>query len=235
MECLLMLKLKWVLLSSLIVSSSHAWAAENTTELKTEKDKLSYSIGASIGKNLKKEGTDIDPNLLIQGFKSGLAGEHLLLTDKEWRSVLNSYQTAMLTRAKSTKQQAMEANKKTGDAFMAENKTKKDIVVLPSGVQYKIIKTGDGKKPTDVDTVQVSYRGTLLNGTEFDATEPGHPIDLKISQLIAGWKEALKLMTTGSKWQLFIPPQSAYGERGAGNDIGPNETLIFELELIAIK
>ena len=214
--------------------ANQSWS-EEATELKTEKDKLSYSIGVSIGKNFKKEGTDVDTNLLFKGLKSALAGEHLLLVDKEWRSVLNAYQTEMLLRNKATKQQATEANKKKGDAFMAENKTKEGIVVLPDGIQYKIIKAGSGKKPIDSDSVQVNYHGALIDGTEFDATEPGHPATLKISSLIAGWKEALKLMPTGSSWKIFIPPQYAYGERGIGGDIGPNETLVFDVELLDIK
>ncbi len=108
-------------------------------------------------------------------------------------------------------------------------------MTLPSGVQYKILKAGDGKKPIESDLVEVHYRGTLLDGTEFDGTEAGLPATLKVSALIVGWKEALKLMPAGSKWQIFIPPQFAYGERGVGSDIGPNETLVFELELLAIK
>jgi FKBP-type peptidyl-prolyl cis-trans isomerase FklB len=130
---------------------------------------------------------------------------------------------------------ALEDNKKKGEVFLAENKTKEGVVVLPSGVQYKILKAGNGKKPIDSDVVQVYYRGTLLDGSEFDATEPGQPADLKASSLIAGWKEALRLMPAGSKWQIFVPSQLAYGERGVGSDIGPNETLVFEVELLAVK
>ena len=229
-----MMKLEWIFLCCLIFVTGQA-RSEDASILKTDKDRLSYSMGVSIGKNFKKEGTDVDLNLLMKGMKSALASEHLLMTDKEWRIVLNAYQTEVLQHAKMTKQQAMETNKKKGDAFLAENKAKKDVVVLPSGVQYKILKVGNGPKPDDSSMVQVNYSGKLIDGTEFDATEPGHPANFKLSALISGWKEALKLMPTGSKWQVVIPSQLAYGERGAGSDIEPNSTLVFEVELVAIN
>lgn len=228
------MKSKWIVLCGLVLMVMQA-GAEELAPLKTQKDMLSYGIGVSIGKNLKKEGSDVDMNLLIAGLKSSLAGEHLLLSDKEWRGVLNSYQSEISRHAKESKQQAMEVNKKKGEAFLAANKTKEGVVVLPSGVQYKVIKAGDGSKPVDSSMVEVNYHGALLDGTEFDATEPGHPANFKLSALISGWKEALKLMPAGSKWQIAIPSQLAYGERGIGSDIGPNEALVFEVELVAIK
>ena len=228
------MKSKWIVLCVLVFVSMQA-RAEEAAALKTQKDMLSYGIGVSVGKNLKKEGTDIDLNLLIQGLKSSLAGEHLLMSEKEWRSVLGSYQNELSLRARATRQQAMEVNQKKTEAFLAENKNKEGVVVLPSGVQYKVLKAGEGSKPVDSSMVQVNYRGTLLDGTEFDATEPGHPANFKLSALIAGWKEALKLMPAGSKWQIAIPPRLAYGERGAGSEIGPNETLLFEVELVAVN
>ncbi len=228
------MKSKWIVLCGLVFVVMQA-GAEEAAPLKTQKDMLSYGIGVSIGKNLKKEGTDVDLNLLITGLKSSLAGEHLLMSEKEWRGVLGSYQSEISLRAKATKQQAMEVNQKKTDAFLAENKTNDGVVVLPSGVQYKILKAGDGSKPVDSSMVQVNYRGTLPDGTEFDATAPDHPANLKLSALIAGWKEALKLMPTGSKWQIAIPPQLAYGERGVGSDIGPNQALVFEVELVAVN
>jgi len=229
-----MKKIEWIIVCSLIFATGQA-RSEDSTVLKTDKDRLSYSMGVSIGKNFKKEKTDVDFDLMMKGLKSAMAGEHLLLTDKEWRTVLNSYQTEVLQHAKLTKQQAMETNKKKGDTFLAENKDKKGVVVLPSGVQYKIIKAGNGPKPDDSSMVQVNYSGKLIDGTEFDATEPGHPANFKLSALIPGWKEALKLMPAGSKWQIVVPSQLAYGERGAGADIEPNSTLVFEVELVAIN
>lgn len=217
-----------------IVLAGQTWAAD-MTEIKTEKDKLSYSIGASIGKNLKKDASDVNLDVLIKGMKSAIAGEKLLMSDNDVRQVMASYQNDLRKRSLLTRQEALVANKKKGEDFLAENKTKDGVVALPSGVQYQIIQAGNGKKPLDSDMIEVNYRGSLIDGTTFDATEPDHPATFKLSALIAGWKEALKLMPTGSKWKIFIPSQLAYGERGAGSDIGPNETLIFEVALLAIK
>jgi FKBP-type peptidyl-prolyl cis-trans isomerase FklB len=216
------------------VFAAYAWA-DDAKVITTDKDRLSYSIGASIGKNLKKEGTNVDLEVLIRALKSSMAGEKLAMPEKEMRQVLAAYQTEMRQHAMATKQQAIVENKKKSDAFLAENKTKKGVQTLPSGVQYKVIKKGSGKKPTEADTIEVNYRGTLIDGTEFDATESGHPALLKVSSLIPGWKQAVSNMQAGSKWQIFIPPQLAYGERGVGMDIGPNEVLVFEVELLQIK
>ena len=228
------MKLKWMILCGLVVASSQAWSAEKLS-LKTEKDKLSYSIGASIGKNLKAESTEIDVNVLIKALKASLAGEKLLMEEKDIRQVMIDYQAQMHQHAVAVKQQATIENKKKGDAFLAEYKTKSGVQELPGGVLYKVIKAGDGKKPQETDAVEVYYRGTLINGKQFDATEPGHPATLKIPSLIAGWKQALSAMPAGSKWQIVVPPLLGYGERGAGSDIGPNEVLVFEVELVAIK
>ncbi len=228
------MKLNWLICCSLVVASNQVWSADNTA-LKTDKDKLSYSIGASIGKNLKKESTNIDVNVLIKGLKASLAGEKLVMSDQDIRQVMNDYQTQMRQHAAATKQQAIVENKQKGDAFLAEYKAKEGVQALPSGVLYKVLKEGSGKKPLDSDLVEVYYRGSLINGTEFDATEPGRPATLKASALIAGWKQALSMMPVGSKWHIVIPSQLAYGERGVGADIGPNEVLVFDVELVAIK
>ena len=229
-----MLKCHWILLCGLALGTNQAWAAEKAV-LKTDKDKLSYGIGASIGKNLKNESTDIDLDLLIKGLKTSLAGEKVLLSDKEIHQVMNDYQVQLRQHATAKRQQAIGENKKKGEDFLADYKAQKGVLALPSGVLYKIIKAGSGKKPIESDMIEVNYRGTLVNGTEFDATDPGHPANLKISSLIAGWKQALSEMPAGSKWQIVIPSQLAYGERGVGNDIGPNEALVFDVELVAIK
>ncbi|MEI8028894.1 MAG: FKBP-type peptidyl-prolyl cis-trans isomerase [Comamonadaceae bacterium] len=225
---------KRTMLAALVIASTQTWAADATL-IKTDKDKLSYSIGASIGKNLKNESAEIDLNVMIEGIKAGLAGDKVLLSEKEVREVMNEYQTQMRKRAAAKKQLAQGDNKKKGDAYLAQYKAQKGVLELPNGVLYKIIKEGTGKKPMESDMVEVNYRGTLINGTEFDATEPGRPANLKIPSLIAGWKQALTMMPTGSKWQIAIPSALAYGERGVGADIGPNEVLVFDLELIAIK
>ncbi len=210
-------------------------SAEETTVLKTQKDMLSYGIGVSVAKNFKKQETEVDLELMIKGLKDGLSGAKLLMPEKDLRKVMNMYQSELRQKAVLSKRVAIEENKKKGEAFLAANKAKEGVVSLPSGVQYKILKAGDGRKPMESDLVEVHYRGTLLDGTEFDGTEAGQAATLKVSALIAGWKEALKLMPAGSKWQIFIPPNLAYGERGVGSDIGPNETLVFEVELLAVK
>jgi FKBP-type peptidyl-prolyl cis-trans isomerase FklB len=229
-----MLKQILVLLCGSVFVTSQAWS-EEAPEIKTEKDKLSYSIGASIGKNLKKENTEIDLNLLVKGIKNGLAGERLAIPDKEIRMILGTYQSELRKKMTVSKQQATIENKKKGDAFLADNKSKNGVKVLESGVQYSVLKDGNGKKPSEADTVVVNYRGTLISGDEFDATEAGHPATLKVSSLIAGWKQALTQMPVGSKWKLYIPSQLGYGERGVGSDIGPNEVLVFEVELLSIN
>ncbi len=229
-----MLKKNWILLCGLALVAGQVLAA-GATELKTDKDRLSYSIGSSIGKNLKSEGVDIDLEVLMQGIKGSWAGDKGLMVEKDVRQVMNDYQTQARQRAAAKRQLALQDNKKTGETYLTQYKAQPGVLELPNGVLYKIIKQGSGKKPMESDMVEVNYRGTLTNGTEFDATEPGKPATLKVSALIPGWKQSLSMMPTGSKWQIVIPAVLAYGERGVGTDIGPNEVLAFDLELIAIK
>ncbi len=227
------MKLRIMLICGLLVATNHAFAAE-VKELKTDKEKLSYGIGLSVAKNLKKQSTDFDLEILIQGIRSGISGENALISEKELRKLMNNYQASIRQNAMLTKQQTLIENRNKAEKFLSENKSKPGVVTLESGVQYRVIKEGKGKKPQDSDVVQINYRGSLLDGTEFDDTGD-HIVNLKVSALIAGWKEALKLMPVGSKWQIFIPSNLAYGERGVGVDIGPNELLIFEIELHGIK
>jgi FKBP-type peptidyl-prolyl cis-trans isomerase FklB len=229
-----MLKRYWLAGCAMVFASSLAWSAEKTA-LTTDKDKLSYSIGASIGKNLRNESADVDLDLLIEGLKASLAGDKVLLPEKDIRQVMNDYQTQLRQRSQLKKQQAMSENKKKGDAYLARYKAQSGVLELPGGVLYRVVKEGSGRRPLESDMVEVNYRGALINGAEFDATEPGKPASLKISSLIAGWKQALTMMPTGSKWQIVVPAQLAYGERGVGADIGPNEVLVFDLELVAIR
>ncbi|MGC2167004.1 MAG: FKBP-type peptidyl-prolyl cis-trans isomerase [Gallionella sp.] len=229
-----MIKLNTLLFCVLVgvVGQAHS---EEKLVLTSDKDKLSYGIGVSVGRNLRKQDTDVDMNILIKGIETGLSAEKLLYSEKELRLIMNKYQAEVRQRALLSKRLARDDNRKKGEEFLAENKTKEGVVELPSGVQYRIIKAGTGPKPKDSDIVKVYYRGTLLDGTEFDSTDTDHPVDLKASALIAGWKEALSLMPVGSKWLIFIPSALAYGDRGVGSDIGPNETLVFEVELLGIK
>jgi FKBP-type peptidyl-prolyl cis-trans isomerase FklB len=208
--------------------------------LDTEKDKVSYAIGMNIGKglsqNLKQSGVEVDSDILLRALKDALSGGKLLLTDQEVQATLTALQTEVREKIALQQQQLAETNKKEGDAFLAANKTKEGVVALPSGLQYKVLQEGSGPKPAATDTVVVNYRGTLLNGTEFDSSyKRGQPTPFAVGQIIKGWSEALQLMPVGSKWQLFIPSDLAYGARGAGRDIGPNSTLVFEVELVSIQ
>jgi FKBP-type peptidyl-prolyl cis-trans isomerase FklB len=234
MESKDMLKKSWFLLGGLILVTGQVVAA-GATELKSDKDKLSYSIGSSIGKNFKGDGTEVDTNLLLEGLRSSLAGEKSLLPEKEVRQIMNDYQTKLRQAAAAKRQQAISDNKKKGDVFLADYKAQAGVVAAPNGLLYKIVKEGSGKKPLESDMVEVNYRGALINGTEFDATEPGKPATLKVAALIPGWKQALSMMPIGSKWHIVVPPVLGYGERGVGSDIGPNEVLVFDLELVGIK
>jgi len=206
--------------------------AQETMVLKNQKDKVSYIIGMDIGNNLKKQSIDVDPNILAKGLKDSLTNGKPLLTEKEIQETKAAFQKEMMAK----KEEVAKQNKKDGETFLAENKKKEGVKTLPSGLQYKVIKEGAGKKPKSTDTVMVHYRGTLINGTEFDSSyKRGQAVTFQVSGVIPGWTEALQLMEEGAKWQLFIPSNLAYGERGAGGVIGPNATLIFEVELVSIQ
>src|SRR6267378_1691814 len=202
---------------------------------KTQKEKFSYALGMNLGMSLKKQSVEVDPVILSQGLKAALAGGKALLSPEEAQATLMEVQNDLRKKQQEKMQVAGEANKKDGAAFLASNKTKEGVVTLPSGMQYKILKEGTGPKPTATDSVVCNYRGTLINGTEFDSSyKRGQPATFPVVGVIKGWTEALQLMPVGSKWQLYIPSSLAYAERGAGGDIGPNATLIFEVELMSI-
>jgi FKBP-type peptidyl-prolyl cis-trans isomerase FklB len=225
------MKLKMIVILGFLFFVSQVQAQE-TLVLKNQKDKVSYIIGMDIGNNLKKQLVDVDLNILAKGLKDALTGAKSLLTEKEIQETMTAFQKEMMAK----KEEVAKQNKKDGEAFLAENKKKEGVKTLPSGLQYKVIKTGTGKKPKSTDTVTVHYRGTLINGTEFDSSyKRGQTVSFPVSGVIPGWTEALQLMEEGAKWQLFIPSNLAYGEKGAGNVIGPNATLIFEIELVSIQ
>lgn len=205
--------------------------------LKTQKEKGSYALGMKIGGDLKKQGVNaaVDPAIAARGFKDALAGSKPLLTEDEERAALMQLQTEVREKQQAKAHEEGAVARKEGDAFLAANKGKEGVVTLPSGLEYKILTEGKGPKPTANDTVSCNYRGTLLNGKEFDSSyKRGRPETFPVGGVIKGWTEALQLMPVGSKWQLFIPSDLAYGDRGAGGDIGPGETLIFEVELLSI-
>jgi len=227
------MKIRWmagVVLSLLAIS-----VRAQQTAPESQADKTSYAIGAQIAAGIKSQGIDVNPAMVAQGVRDALAGAKLLMTDEEIAAVMTTLQQQMKQKQQGALAAMLEKNKKDGDAFLAENAKKEGVVTLPSGLQYKIITAGEGKKPTDGDTVVCHYRGTLLNGKEFDSSYGGDPATFGVKDVIPGFREAIKLMPVGSKWQLFIPASLAYGERGAGNAIEPNTTLIFEIELLSIK
>ncbi len=204
--------------------------------LKTQKEKFSYAIGMKMGANFKKQSVPVDANILARGVKDALAGTKTLLTDEEAQAAIMEVQKEMQGKMQEKNKEAADVNKKTGEAFLAANKGKEGVVALPSGLQYKIEKAGTGPKPTATDSVVCNYRGTLIDGKEFDSSyKRGQPATFPVTGVIKGWTEALQLMPVGSKWQLFIPSDLAYGERGAGADIGPGATLVFEVELMSIE
>ena len=218
---------------------TQAQAQETKPVLETEMDRVSYSIGVQLAEMLKRQQVEPRVDALVQGIKDVLTTQTLALTEQERQDVMQKFSETMTKKMQAKQQQMMEErtkaaepNKKKGEAFLAENKAKEGVVALESGLQYKILTEGKGKKPSDNDTVVVNYRGTLINGKEFDK---GEKAQFPVGGVVPGFSEALKLMPVGSKWQIFIPSDLAYGENGAGEDIGPNETLIFELELLEIK
>ncbi len=218
------MKLRMIVILGIVFLASQVNAQEKPA-LKNQKEKVSYIIGMDIGSNLKKQSVDVDANSVAKGIQDALSGAKPLLTKEEIQETMTAFQKEMA-----------EKQKKRGEAFLSENKKKEGVKTLPSGLQYKVIKAGTGKKPKLNDTVTVNYRGTLIDGTEFDSSlRRGQPATFPVSGVIPGWTEAMQLMAEGAKWQLFIPPNLAYGERGAGGLIGPNATLIFEVELISVQ
>jgi FKBP-type peptidyl-prolyl cis-trans isomerase FklB len=204
--------------------------------LKTPKDKASYAIGMNIGKGLHKDSVDVDPAILLRGLKDGMAGGKTLLTDDEAKTAMVAIQADLRKKQEAKMAIAGDANKKEGDEFLAQNKTKEGVVTLPSGLQYKILKEGTGPKPSASDSVVCNYKGTLIDNTEFDSSyKRGQPATFPVGQVIKGWTEVLQLMPVGSKWQVFVPSDLAYGPRAPGGTIGPNATLIFEIELLSIQ
>ncbi len=210
--------------------------AGDAPALKSDKEKEAYAVGVDLARNLRRQGIDINAAAMAKGMLDELSGSQLMMSETELRTALTSFQTDVKQKRARLVNLVAAENKKAADSFLAANKTKEGVITLPSGLQYKVIKQGEGIKPAATDTVEVHYRGTLLDGTEFDSSfSRGKPGTFKVNIVIAGWREALQLMPAGSKWQIFVPPQLAYGETGNGRNIGPNAALIFEVELIAVN
>lgn len=218
-------------------SSSTASKSAAPVALTTQKQKNSYALGMSIGMGFQKQGIDksIDTSLVVRGFRDSIGGAKTAMTEDEMKAALQQLRTEVMSAQEAKAKEAGATNRKEGETFLAENKSKEGVKALPDGLQYKVLTEGNGPKPASTDTVTVNYRGTLINGKEFDSSyKRGQPASFPVTGVIKGWTEALQLMPVGSKWQLFIPADLAYGDRGAGADIGPGDTLIFEVELISI-
>jgi FKBP-type peptidyl-prolyl cis-trans isomerase len=211
-------------------------AAEKAPVFANDKDKLSYTFGQNIGKSFKQQDIDVNVEVFVKGIEDAQAGRNPLISQQEMGQIMMNFQKDRMAKMATKHKEQAEKNLKDGEAFLAENKKKEGVITLPSGLQYKIINSGTGKTPKETDKVSTNYRGTLIDGTEFDSSyQRGEPTSFPVNGVIKGWTEALQLMKEGDKWQLFVPANLAYGERGAGGKIGPNATLIFEIELLKVE
>lgn len=213
-------------------SNSSQTAPPASGALDSDRARYSYTIGYQIGSSLQQRLEDIDAETLAQGVREALSGTEAQLKPEEMQAALETYQQMQTKKAEDRKQAAAAE----GTAFLEANRDKEGVTETESGLQYQVIESGSGKQPKAEDTVEVHYRGTLLDGTEFDSSySRGESTTLPVSGVIPGWQEALQLMKEGGKWKIFVPPKLAYGEQGAGDVIGPNETLVFEIELLSVK
>lgn len=227
---------KIAVISGLAFCLTTALAADDQPALQDQRDKVSYGIGMNIGNTLKMQGADVDVNLIARGIKDQMAGGETLLTAQEAQEALRAWQMEMRNKHMQKQKVEGEENKKKGEAFLAENAKKEGVKTLPSGLQYQVLASGTGPTPKSNDVVRAHYRGTLIDGTEFDSSYTrGQPFVTAANRVIRGWTEALTHMKVGDKWKLFIPPDLAYGEHGMPPKIGPSQVLIFELELLGIE
>lgn len=221
----------------LLVSLTLTVAAEETSDggLKTPQEKLSYMLGMDVGASIKRLDTEVDLTVFMQAVEHVIKGQETLLTPEQAREIKQTFMQQRQEEAAATRKVLAEKNLGEGEAFLAQNGKKEGVETTESGLQYQVLKEGDGPKPKAEDQVTVHYRGTLLDGTEFDSSYGrGQPVTFELGSVIAGWTEGLQLMPVGSTYKFFIPPKLGYGERGAGGRIGPNATLIFEVELLKI-
>ncbi|MHB8811359.1 MAG: FKBP-type peptidyl-prolyl cis-trans isomerase N-terminal domain-containing protein [Desulfobulbaceae bacterium] len=217
----------------MVLAAGNCLAGEKLN-LQDEKDRISYSIGYQVGNDFKQEEIDIRPDVLIKGIQAAMDESEPRMSPEEMRATLEDLQRRLSAAMEQKMKEAAAKNLAEGNAYLAENARKDGVKTLPSGLQYSIISVGNGKTPGPADVVEVNYRGTLISGTEFDSSfKHGKPAKFKADKVIKGWAEALHLMKTGGKWRLFIPPELAYGDRQTG-EIGPNSTLIFDIELLAV-
>ncbi len=228
--------MKTLFIAASLVALALPAVAQQKVELKSSQDKVSYSIGLDIGMTLKRQNIDVKPEVLTAGLKDALSGAKPQMTEAQIKETMAAFQKEMMEKQTAATKDAAQKNAAEGEKFLAENKSKPGVKTTASGLQYKVLKEGSGATPKVSDTVVVNYKGTLIDGTEFDSSyKRNEPATFPVTGVIKGWTEALQLMKVGSKYQLFIPSSLAYEDRGAGQDIGPNKTLIFEVELMDIK
>lgn len=227
-----------VILAVFLISTVACQSKIEKKDLKTSKDSVSYAIGYDIGSNFNKQGIEIDVEKLSKGISDGLldsAGTAGIFTQDELKQIFTNLQQQMMEKQQAKAENSAKKNKEIEDKFLAENSKKPGVVTLPSGLQYKVVKAGSGPSPKATDKVTVHYRGTLINGQEFDSSyKNGEPVTFPLNGVIPGWTEALQLMKVGDKWEVYIPSALGYGNRGAGQMIEPGATLIFEVELLGI-
>ncbi len=227
---------KTALIVSFCLSLVAPLLADGTNVLADDKARLSYAIGMMFADRWKEQDVDVDPDLVLRGLKDGQSGGPTLMSQQDMHRLITSFQQTLAGRQQQMREALMAKNKAEGEAFLAKNKTQPGVVTLPDGLQYKVITEGDGEIPGDNNTVLVNFRGTFVDGTEWDSTaRTGKPLEIPVGRVFRGWSEALKLMKTGSKWQLFIPSELAYGPNGLSPRIPPNATLIMEVELLSIQ
>ncbi len=230
------MKLKPLCLSmALTLLAGAALAQAPASPFKTPLEATGYAVGVDMVRNFKAQGVAFDVEQLIHGLRDATSGAKLALSDAEVKRLVSELESDVRAKMVAARKQEAEGNLKAGAEFLAANAKKPGVTTLPSGLQYEVLKAGTGRKPTDDSSVLANYSGQLIDGTTFDASQPGSPATFKVGGVIPGWREALKLMPLGSKWQLTIPAALAYGERGAGRTIGPNQTLRFEVELVDVK
>ena len=220
------------LLACLVFCTLAAQSA-GAAQPKDDKERLSYSIGLEVARNFKRNAVEVDPNMVLQGLSDGLGGAQSAVSEKEFKKIIQDFQSTVRQRMVASRQVLTVDNRRKAEAFLLQNKSQSDVREVGNGVQYRVLKEGGGKRTADADTVTLAYRGSLLDGTQFDATEPGRPGTIRLTELGNGLKSAIRSMAVGAHWQVWIPPQLGYGERGVGNDVGPNELLVYDIELLA--
>lgn len=222
-----------LILAALLMSVANL---QGQTDLTNRADSISYALGMDVGNNISRLGVELNAEMIYQGLKDVFMGAESQMTKEEVQTYMQSFQQEAMAAQQQVQQQRAQDAKAKGEAFLAENAQRDSVTVTESGLQYQVLRAGEGTSPAATDTVKVHYEGRLLDGKVFDSSyQRGQPIEFPLNGVIPGWTEGVQLMKEGAKYRFFIPSQLAYGARGAGQDIGPNETLIFDVELLEVK